>query len=123
MKYEIAILSINDFIENVLKIKLGNITLEVLTLNLPTVIDKDARYLVDLEPKVFDEYEVFETDDDVGLKKIGKSMSYDVVGTLIDGAIHIGEISIFDEFLLSDYGYLENKKVKWKVDRFDIDFE
>ena len=57
------------------------------------------------------------------LKKIGNTLGYNIVGVLINGVIHFDDLLIFDEILLSDYGYLDNRKVKWMVDRIDIDFE
>lgn len=57
------------------------------------------------------------------LKKIGNTLGYNIVGVLINGVIHFDDLLIFDEILLRDYGYLESRKVKWMVDRIDIDFE
>ena len=79
--------------------------------------------MVDLEPKVFDDYQVIETNEEVGFKKIGNTLGYNIVGVLINGVIHFDDLLIFDEILLRDYGYLESRKVKWMVDRIDIDFE
>lgn len=123
MKYQIEILSVDEFVENVLKINLSGVVLEVLTLNLPFPLDKTHHYMVDLEPKVFDDYQVIETNEEVGFKKIGNTLGYNIVGVLINGVIHVDDLLIFDEILLSDYGYLDNRKVKWTVDRIDIDFE
>ena len=55
MKYQIEILSVDEFVENVLKINLSGVVLEVLTLNLPFPLDKTHHYMVDLDPIVFDD--------------------------------------------------------------------
>lgn len=123
MKYQIEILSVDEFVENVLKINLSGVVLEVLTLNLPFPLDKTHHYMVDLETKVFDDYQVIETNEEVGFKKIWNTLGYNIVGVLINGVMHVDDLLIFDEILLSDYGHLENRKVKWMVDRIDIDFE
>ena len=39
------------------------------------------------------------------------------------GVLEINTCLLFRSDLLSDYGYLDNRKVKWMVDRIDIDFE
>ena len=73
-----------------------------------------------MEFKIFNEYQVAESNLPPQLRKIGQSFSYEVIGLLENGIITIGDFKIFDEILYSDYGYLDGKNVSWIVDRIDM---
>jgi hypothetical protein len=88
----------------------------------PYQIQEGQKYLVSFELMIFDEYCVEESQDEVpSLERIDNGFSYWITGRLKDGVID-SLISFEDEILLSDYGYLNNKQIRVKTDRIDVDF-
>lgn len=88
----------------------------------PYQIQEGQKYLVSFELMIFDDYCVEESQDEVpSLERIDNGFSYWVTGRLKDGVID-SLISFEDEILLSDYGYLNNKQIRVKADRIDVDF-
>ena len=48
---------------------------------------------------------------------------FEFAGVLRNGKIYVNKIIFEDEILKSDFGYLDNKIVKWTVDRISLYFE
>ncbi len=88
----------------------------------PYQIREGNRYPVSLKLEVFDDYLVEESSkDEAGLEKLGNGFSYWVIGKL-EGDVIYSQFTFQDEVLLSDYGYLNGKYIRMKVDRIDVEF-
>ena len=87
----------------------------------PYEIQVGEKYPVLFELMIFDDYEIEEQDNELlGLECID-GFSYWVKGQLNKGVIECG-ICFQDEILLSEYGHLDGKFIRIKVDRIDVEF-
>ena len=88
----------------------------------PYQIQEGKGYPVSFELEIFDDYFVEESEEEkASIKRIGNSFAYWVTGKLEGAAIN-SVIPFEDEILLSDYGYLNGKYIRIKVDRIDVEF-
>ena len=97
--------------------------LDVFASYVPEDINYKNEYLVELEATVLDEYILEQSDEISMLRKIDNSLGYEIIGVLRNGKIYVNKIIFEDEILKSDFGYLDNKIVKWTVDRISLYFE
>lgn len=121
-KYYALVKEIGDDVEEEVTLTLNGFEITCFAGICPYKIYEGKKYPVSFEFMIFDEYEVEETTDEVvGLEKISQGFSYWIMGKL-DGAFIDAGIKFEDEILLSDYGYLNGKFIRLKVDRIDVEF-
>lgn len=123
MKSIVKFIKTDIELENIFMIDVDDYNLEVFIPSLSHAINYDIVYAVDIEAEVFDEYVVEESEETPMLRKIDDSLKYEIIGLLMDGSIKVNRWTFEDEFLKSDFGYLDGKIVKWKVDRLNLYFE
>lgn len=92
--------------------------------SLPLEAKKGSYYLVALVPKVLNDYQVSELDENVppSIEQVGDSFSHVITGRLSGNRLDAGGIVFEDDSLLSEFSYLEGKTIAWKVDRIDAEF-
>ncbi|MGE8571029.1 MAG: hypothetical protein ACN6NW_03195 [Acinetobacter amyesii] len=123
MKYLVKIIEPDIELDNILTIRTCDEVLDVFASYVPEDINYKNEYLVELEATVLDEYILEQSDEISTLRKIDNSLGYEIIGVLRNGKIYVNEIIFEDEILKSDFGYLDNKTVKWTVDRISLYFE
>ena len=57
-----------------------------------------------------------------GLYRLGNNFAYDAVGYLNEGQLNCGDVVFEEDFLLSDFYYLNGQIVYWRIERLEIDF-
>lgn len=120
MSYNVKIISQDELVEESLWIEVDGRVLNVFCGDYNFLFKADSLYQVELEYEIFDKYEVEITEKLPQFRKIDQSFAYEIIGILQNGALSVGEIVFKDEFLLSEYGYLENLKISLKVDRINL---
>ena len=123
MKYLVKIIEPDIELDNILTIRICDEVLDVFASYVPEDINYKNEYLVELEATVLDEYILEQSDEISTLRKIDNSLGYEIIGVLRNGKIYVNKIIFEDEILKSDFGYLDNKIVKWTVDRISLYFE
>lgn len=123
MKYLVKIIEPDIELDNILTIRICDEVLDVFASYVPEDINYKNEYLVELEATVLDEYILEQSDEISTLRKIDNSLGYEIIGVLRNGKVYVNKIIFEDEILKSDFGYLDNKIVKWKVDRISLYFE
>ena len=123
MKYLVRIIEPDIELDNILTIWTCDKVLDVFASYVPEDINYKNEYLVELEATVLDEYILEQSDEISMLRKIDNSLGYEIIGVLRNGKIYVNKIIFEDEILKSDFGYLDNKIVKWTVDRISLYFE
>ncbi|OZG73376.1 hypothetical protein BTA51_10125 [Hahella sp. CCB-MM4] len=113
---------IDDNIEEEVTLELNGVELTCFAGVCPYQIQEGKEYPVSFELEIFDDYCVEELNEEkVALERIGNDFSYWVAGRL-DGSVIHSVIQFEDEILMSDYGYLDGKFIRMKVDRIDVEF-
>lgn len=120
MKYYAKVISLNPSVEGEVTITLGEIVLTCFICDLNNPIKLDSIYLVGLEIEIFDEIRV-ELAPDTLPKQIGESFAYELSGYLIENKLIVSNV-IFQDDLLYEASFYENKYVKICVDRINISF-
>jgi hypothetical protein len=122
MRYTAQIIENNEELEFIVNIKIDSEILEVFSSSIPSTLDLNTSYVVDLEAIVFDDYLVEKTNSPPQIRQLSNSLGYEIIGHLKNGQIEANGLIFEDEILNSDFFYLDNSKVKWTVDRINADF-
>ena len=89
----------------------------------PYRLEVGKSYQAELLPMVFNEYLVQEMPhEESSIERDGLGYAYNAIGELRNGCLTCGKLIFCDEVLLSDYGYLDEKMVSWRIDRLDVAF-
>lgn len=120
MKYSINFLKWHDTVEHIAFVQIDHWIIEVFVPYCPTPISEKSTIKTHLEAEIFDAYSVNPSDKDIGIYKLDQGLSYALVGILKNGIITIDNIHFLDDILLSHYGYLNGRKIEWKIDRFNL---
>lgn len=123
MKYLAKFIKQEFELENIFIVEINGQTLEVFVPNLFHLINYEIYYKVDIEAIVLDEYIIEKSQEQPILRKLGNSLKYEIIGLLTNGSIQVNEWIFEDEFLKNEFYYLDQKSVKWTVDRFNLYFE
>jgi hypothetical protein len=90
---------------------------------LPYQLEVGRVYRAELWPMVFNEYIVQEVSHaESSVVREGMGYSYSIIGELRNGCLRCGRLTLCDEILLANFGFLEGRLISWKIDRFDISF-
>ncbi|WP_274370671.1 hypothetical protein [Morganella morganii] len=120
MKYYAKVISLDPDVEEAVTISLGEIELTCFICDLNNPIQSGSIYLVDLEFEIFNEISV-ELATETLAKQIGESFSYELSGYLTENKLIISNV-IFEDDLLYEASFYENKGVKIYADRINISF-
>ncbi|QEI11192.1 hypothetical protein [Cellvibrio japonicus] len=121
-KYSALVQAIGNNVEEEVTLSLNDLEVTCFAGVCPYEIHEGKKYPVSFELMIFDDYEIKESEGEpVGMERIGSSFSYWIQGRLERGVIDCG-IQFEDEVLFSDYGYLDGKFIRLKVDRIDVEF-
>ena len=121
-KYIALLKSVGEEVEEKVSLKVNGLVVTCFAGYCPNKICVGNEYPVVFELMIFNDYEVEEVESKCcGVERIENGFSYWIKGRLCKGEIDCG-IKFSDEILLSDYGYLDGKFVRVKVDRIDVEF-
>lgn len=125
MHYSAKVLRLSDDIEEEVTLVIDGRKLVCFANMLPYGVKEGQSHQVELIPMVFNDYVIHELSDDISpsFTQIGYSFSYTIVGKLTGNVLNVGSIEFQDDYLLSDFGYLDGKMISWEVDRIDVEFE
>lgn len=125
MKYLVRIERVNNIIEEEVTVLIKNIELKCFTHSMNEEIEVGIEYYANIEYEIFDDFIVQEMDiKKKDIKNIKDKFSYIIYGKVdieekkIKSTIDI-DINEFDSYVLSKF---DNKYIKFKVDRFNIEF-
>lgn len=123
MIYKAKVLRLDAVVEEAVLIQIAGREIECFASFCPYRIEEGQIYPVQLELAVFNKYCIVECkENSPDFFPVGQGFSYLVSGTLKGGILKVGTLSFFDEFLRSNYGYLDGKMVTMSVDRIDLEF-
>lgn len=121
-KYTALVKKIDDDIEEEVTLSINGFDVICFAGVCPYEIYEGKKYPVYFEMVFFDDYSVQESSKKISnLERIGNGFSYWIVGKLKGDTID-SSIQFKDEILLSDYGYLNDKYIRIKADRIDVEF-
>lgn len=116
---------VSEDVEGEVSISIGDMNLVCFGYSsLPQGAGAGDFYVVEVIPVIFGDYCVREMciDEEVGFFQINNNFSYYFNGRLSKGCLSVRGVSFEDEFLMSNFGYLDGKMISWRVDRIDLDF-
>ncbi|MCR3758506.1 hypothetical protein KYB31_05785 [Clostridium felsineum] len=126
MKYLVTIESFNELVEEEIIVNVDGQELRCFT---PYGIEKDInlgdKYSADIEAQFYDDIELEIIQEDIKkIECIGETFSHYIYGKVdIDKCVIKSSIEIkLDEWDLVEHGYCDNKYVRLKVDRFNLEF-
>jgi hypothetical protein len=123
MIYSVLVEGFSSEIEEEILVRVSDLPLTCFASYLPRELEMGKFYQAEFLPMVFDEYLVEEVFHEApSITKEGQSYSYKVVGLLKGDCLCCGELTLCDEVLMTDFGFLEGKLISWKIDRLDIFF-
>ncbi len=123
MQNYVTLKALDDCIEESRWIQKGNITIEAFDyMGSLWPLNIYRKYLVDLELQQldFDEPILIDTLDGKA-EKIDETFGYYLYGYVKDNIFYVGEFE-FDFSRYNDYGQYENRHLKFKSDRINIEF-
>ncbi|CAB1212596.1 hypothetical protein [Acinetobacter bouvetii] len=120
MNYSIRIISQDEHVEESIWIEVNGLILNVFCSDYNFIFKTGCMYQVELDYEIFDEYQIDITETLPQFRKIDQSFAYEIIGRLDNGVLTVGDISFEDECLLSDFAYLDGKKIRLIVDRIKI---
>ena len=120
MEYRVKFLYNEKNVEESLFVEVNGLILNIFCSEYDYIFKPLEVYEVELEFQIFNEYQIAESNLQPQFRKIDQSFSYEMIGLLENGVVTVGDFKIFDEILLSDYGYLDGKNISWIVDRIDL---
>jgi hypothetical protein len=84
----------------------------------------NAFYDVELTPFNINDLRFYEVSDVIqpAITQVEDSFVYKIIGTLNGNQLVSDRITFEYDFFLSDFGYLDGKKVAWEIDRIDAEF-
>jgi len=118
-KYYAKVLKLDPDIEEEVTLDVNGIEITCFASVCPFKISVGKEYPVAFE---FDDFDISEqSTEETSLARLGSDYSYELKGKLDGDTVDVG-IRIRDEFLSSEYGYLDGKFVSLKVGRLDVEF-
>jgi hypothetical protein len=123
MIYQAKVLRIDAPIEGEVMLQVGNVELTCFAYSHPYGIEAGSYYPVALS--LFDGYAVEEVSDDTepSIVRLGNTFVHVITGRLNGRCLESGDLTLEDDALLSEFGYLDGKMVVMKVGRIDADFD
>ena len=124
MNYLAEVLWVGDDIEEEVVLRINEINITCFANVCPLQIHVGLRYWVSITPYISGDYHVREVTErvSIGFHRLNSGFSYDVVGILNEGNLEVDSLVLEDDYLIQEYGHLNQKTVEWKVDRLDVEF-
>lgn len=122
-KYDARVQFIGEKIEEEVVLLICGYELTCFASVLPYGIELGRQYPVTLSPfLVDDDYEIEEAPaSGPDFEKCGSGFQYWIAGQLNGAVLECG-LEFEDQLLLWDYGHLNGKRIRLKVDRLDVEF-
>ncbi len=79
MRYTAQIIENNEELEFIVNIKIDSEILEIFSSSIPTTLDLNTSYVVDLEAIVFDDYLVEKTNSPPQIRQLSNSLGYEII--------------------------------------------
>ncbi|MBN3575903.1 hypothetical protein [Vibrio neptunius] len=118
--YNAKVLGLNPDIEEEVTLEVSGVELTCFAGVCPYELTIGQEY-----PVTFDmlDFELSEQEDveETSLKRVGNTYAYELIGRLNGNAIDAG-IKVSNEFLESDYAYLDGKFICLNAERLDVEF-
>ena len=124
MTYQALVVRLSEQIEEEVMIRIGDVELTGFAHVCPYPIEIGRIYPVELDPLVFDEYNIQNVDDDAleSIIRTGDEYEYVVTGRFKDGAVKSQGLSFEDEIFATEFKYLNGTTVTFHIDRLDLCF-
>ena len=126
MKYLVKIESLNKIIEEEVVVNVNGQLLRCFMSYLDDiVIEVGNEYYANIEYEIYNDLSIEEVNEDLkNIQCVNESFSYDIIGKLnVDECKLESTIDIaIDEEDIYEFGYYDNKYIKFRVDRFNIEF-
>lgn len=122
-KYDARVQFIGETVEEELVLLIDGYDLTCFASVLPYCIEIGRQYPVTISPfLVDDDYEIEEASASApAFEKYGNGFQYWIAGQLNGAVLECG-LEFEDQVLLWDYGHLNGKRIRLKVDRLDVEF-
>lgn len=124
-KYKAKLIKLDENIEELGLFIINGIELLCFISYVTFELELNKEYLVELNYQIFNDYNIHITTEKytTGFENINNNFNYYLHGSFKDNILHINSIKFHDDFLLSNFSYLENKNIVLFVDRLDISIE
>ncbi|CCN48801.1 conserved hypothetical protein [Vibrio nigripulchritudo MADA3029] len=118
--YNAKVLGLNRDIEEEVTLEVNGVVLTCFAGVCPYELTIGQEYLVTFEMLDFDLSEQ-KNSEETSLKRIGNTYAYELKGKLSGSTINT-VVEVSDEFLQSNYGYLDGNYICLIVERLDVEF-
>ena len=123
MTVETLVKSIDENVEEQVTLIVAGVEIICFASICPYEIIAGKTYPVEFEIMLNDDYEIEQINSvSSHIQKIGSGFAYKLSGEMLDGTIDCG-IPFYDDYLISEYGYLRGKLVSLNIDRMDVEFK
>lgn len=124
-KYKAKLVKLDENIEELGLFIINGIELLCFISYVKFELELNKEYLVELKYQIFNEYNIHTTTEQykIGFENINNNFNYYLHGSFKDNILHINSIKFYDDFLFSNFSYLENKNIVLFVDRLDVSIE
>lgn len=123
MIYKATVMNMDQIIEEEVTIAIGDLILTCFANIVPYQLQLGVSYMVALTPTTFEGYSIREiAPEEKSITRITTDYSYTVIGTLSGNQVDCGKIAIEDDYLSTEFAYLDGNTIEWKVDRLDLEF-
>lgn len=119
IKQKVELISLEKHVEENVCISINNNHINCFAGNCPFPIVVGNKYDVIFSCSDFDVEKV--DDSTVSIKRVNDAYSYRITGLLKKGTLH-SVFKIYDDFLLSNYAYLDGCYVSMTIERLDVEF-
>lgn len=122
LKYQAKLLQLDEDIEEWGRFLINGIELVCFIDYVQCKLEIGKSYSVELDYQIFDEYliDLVEENANMGFIHINDTFQYDLFGVFRGNIFSVQSIDFIDDYLLSNFTYLENKIIHLSVNRLDI---
>lgn len=124
-KYKAKLVKLDEYIEELGLFIINGIELLCFISYTTFELELNKEYLVELNYQIFDEYDVKSIPEkyETHFQNINNNFNYYLYGSFKGNILFIDSIKFVDDFLLSNFYYLENKNIVLFIDRLEISIE
>ena len=117
------ITALKEDVEEEVTLEVDGLTLVCFAVNRPMLNVGDSRK-VQLKLFTVSDYGLVPASDAIepSIERVAAGFGYHIVGTLVDQGVSVGDVTLRDETLPSDYAYLMGEKVSLTADRIGVRF-
>ena len=122
MMTEVIVVKLDSDFEECVKVSVCGKTLTCFMQYSDMIVKEGEVWLTEFFGEIFNDFIVEETNFDLGLHRVGEDFSYVAVGKISENKLDCGEVVFEEDCFLSEFYFLNGKKVAWSIDRLGIDF-